>query len=185
MVKKAEKKGGGRLNRTQTVTLRLDPRLRYLTDLAARTQRRTTSGFIEWAIESALHLIVLKPGADSSTTLADEASSLWDIEEADRFVMLAIKYPHLLTHDEQVVWKLISENLAFWKEVYKNDPTRPNLHLGSIDLKVLRVHWEELKSISEGKGDPSSIPTTRKDVKVYDPDNIDMPVKPWKVLDQS
>jgi len=52
--------GGGKLNRSETVTIRLDPKLRYLTELAARQQRRTLSSFIEWAIDSALKDVVLR-----------------------------------------------------------------------------------------------------------------------------
>lgn len=43
-----------KLNRTETVTARLDPKLNYLCELASRAQRRTKSSFIEWAIQEAL-----------------------------------------------------------------------------------------------------------------------------------
>ena len=46
--------GGGKLARSETVTVRLAPKLRYLAELAARKQRRTLSSFIEWAIEETL-----------------------------------------------------------------------------------------------------------------------------------
>jgi hypothetical protein len=39
--------------------VRLDPKLRYLAELAARKQRRTVSSFIEWTIEEALKNIYL------------------------------------------------------------------------------------------------------------------------------
>ena len=37
------KAGGGKLSRSETVTVRLDPKLRYLAELAARIHRRTLS----------------------------------------------------------------------------------------------------------------------------------------------
>lgn len=43
-----------KLNRSETVTVRLDPRMNYLTELAGRAQRRTKSSFIEWAVQKAL-----------------------------------------------------------------------------------------------------------------------------------
>ena len=49
MARAQKDRGGSKLNRTETVTIRLDPKLRYLTELAARKQRRTVSSFIEWA----------------------------------------------------------------------------------------------------------------------------------------
>ena len=97
--------GGSKLQRTETVTLRLDPRLRYLTELAARRQRRTVSSFIEWAIEQALSLVML-PGDPSSEPIDLEYASivLWDPDEADRLAKLGLYYPDLLTYDEQVLW---------------------------------------------------------------------------------
>ncbi len=48
---KKRKGGGGKLSRSEVVTVRLDPKLRFAADLAARKQRRTLSSFIEWAVE--------------------------------------------------------------------------------------------------------------------------------------
>jgi len=108
MPKSESKKGGGsRLNRTEVVTLRLDPKLRYITDLAARSQRRTTSGFIEWAIEIALKEVgVFSKSSTDTASMADIKDDLWDVDKADRFLKLATGFPNLLNHYEQVVWKL-------------------------------------------------------------------------------
>jgi uncharacterized protein (DUF1778 family) len=157
MPKSEKKKGGGsKLNRTQTVTLRLDPKLRYLTDLAARSQRRTTSGFIEWAIEEALSKVVLLQLKDRTLTLKDKASALWDVDEPDRFAKLAIKYPNLLTHDEQVLWKLILEISLFWT-VFFEDSDDPVITDSSLDFKLLREHWDTLKAVAEGRSDISNL----------------------------
>jgi hypothetical protein len=45
---------GGKLGRSATVTVRLDPKTRYLAELMARKQRRTLSSFVEWAVEQTL-----------------------------------------------------------------------------------------------------------------------------------
>ena len=97
--------GGSKLQRSETVTLRLDPKLRYLADIGARAQRRTVSSFIEWAIENVLNKVILKGNAD----LQGFSYILWDPTEADRFAKLAIYFPEFLTYDEQVLWKLIFE----------------------------------------------------------------------------
>jgi hypothetical protein len=114
MTEKKRRGGGGKLARTEIVQVRLDPKLRYLAELAARKQRRTLSSFIEWAIEDTLNRIELYQGSgyngDQSRTVADEISSLWDIDEAERFVRLAIRYPELLTHQEQEIWKLLKDS---------------------------------------------------------------------------
>src|SRR5215831_5198048 len=89
--------GGSKLQRTETVTLRLDPKLRYLTELAARRQRRTVSSFIEWAIEHALSDVILGEDSHGLVNVALAAYLLWDPHEADRFAKLALYYPELLT----------------------------------------------------------------------------------------
>lgn len=108
------KGGGGKLARSETVTVRLDPKLRYLAELAARKQRRTLSSYIEWAIEDSLKAVVLRQGTgydgDADVSVADEVGRLWDVDQAERFVRLAISYPELMTHEEQEVWKLLQDS---------------------------------------------------------------------------
>jgi len=104
--------GGGKLTRSETVTVRLDPKLRYLADLAARKQRRTLSSYIEWAIEDSLNRMNLYSNSDMS--LAEESAELWDVDEADRFAKLALRHPDLLTHEEQVRKRLNLERTLRW-----------------------------------------------------------------------
>ena len=114
--KKPRKGAGGKLSRSETVTVRLDPRLLYLAELAARSHRRTLSSYIEWVIAGSLDCQMVRPtGAAPSIpeqSIANEAEYLWDVDEADRFAKLARRYPHLMSHDEQVRWKLISTTTA-------------------------------------------------------------------------
>src|SRR5687768_2422071 len=92
------KGGGGKLSRSETVTVRLDPKLRYLAELAARLHRRTLSSYIEWAIKASLDTESVRPtnlsGRDASDhTIGNEAEYLWDVDDADRFAKLAMRYP--------------------------------------------------------------------------------------------
>ena len=135
----AKKGGGGKLTRSETVTVRLDPKLRYLAELAARQHRRTLSSYIEWAIEESLNSIVLRRNEDCEWTLAEESSELWDVDEPDRFVKLAEKYPELLTHEEQLIWKVARERDVFWRDANK------------IEYGFLRVAWEPLKQYAFGE----------------------------------
>jgi len=169
--KKIKKKsGGGKLNRTQTVTLRLDPRLRYLTELAARTQRRTTSGFIEWAIERSLQEVILGSGSSESNegniTLADESFALWDVEEADRFVVLAVNYPHLLPYEEQILWKIIRENEYVWetKNFVISNEEKKKVGPRKLILERLRDNWEIFKSVANGTEDKKLLPKITKKI---------------------
>jgi hypothetical protein len=111
-------KRGGKLNRSETVTVRFDPRLNYLTELAARSQRRTKSSFIEWAVESALKSVTVPSSGDfagQDRSIDELAVWLWDVDEADRLVSLAFRAPILMTHEEQILWKLIREHGFLWR----------------------------------------------------------------------
>ncbi|BBL75745.1 hypothetical protein [Methylomagnum ishizawai] len=107
---------GGDFVRSKVVGVRLDPKLRYLAEIAARKQRRTISSFIEWAIEASLGGVVLQHGVGyngGDVTLEQEINRLWDVDPSERFARLAILYPELLTTEEQERWKLLTDSLLF------------------------------------------------------------------------
>src|SRR4029079_1516887 len=99
---KGKRGGGGKLSRSETVTVRLDPKLNYLCELAARAQRRTKSSFIEWAIDYALGFVEVPNPTPTGKTIALAANELWDVDESDRLAQLAFYAPVLMTHDEQL-----------------------------------------------------------------------------------
>ncbi|MEC4747460.1 hypothetical protein [Methylomicrobium sp. Wu6] len=145
--KETKKASGGKLSRSETVTVRLDPKLRYLAELAARKQRRTLSSFIEWAIEDSLNRVEIYHGSgyngDPSLTVHDEINTLWDVDEADRFCKLAMSYPELLTHEEQRLWKLIKElDMAIPGE--KDEQTWSLLLDGKPIYPAVRALWGSL-----------------------------------------
>ncbi len=134
----AKKGGGGKLTRSETVTVRLDPKLKYLAELAARKQRRTLSSYIEWVIEESLKDIYIKQeGVDAC--LGEWANELWDVDEADRFCLLALNFPDLMTHEEQVMWKIVQEEKNF-KDIG-----------GHIVVSFVRSGWEPLKKYAAGE----------------------------------
>jgi hypothetical protein len=146
--------GGAKLSRSETVTVRLDPKLRYLAALAARKHRRTLSSFIEWAIEENLKHVHLDD-KDGSPSLADQAGHLWDVDEPDRFAKLALHYPHMLTHDEQVMWKLVREIGFFWRHQsdgswYVDEET--------LNSERLRQYWATLNAVSRGDANRGDLP---------------------------
>lgn len=130
--------------RTETVTVRLDPKLHYLAGIAAReSAARTLSGFIEWALRRTMS------DAASMRTFGEPMQgwpapqpplwmeSLWDVEESDRFYNLATMAPGLLTIPEQRLWKLFTMhvthigrklNVEAFREFW-NDPSINTSHL--------------------------------------------------------
>lgn len=142
--KKPRKGGGSKLTRSETVTVRLDPRLRFACELAAAKDRRTLSSFMEWAVEMAIHQVNVVADFDGEhmvwQTAADVAKAVWDVDESDRFVKLAANYPELLSTREQVLWKLIREDESFWKGTARDHDGLPD-----FNFKLLRERWTELQ----------------------------------------
>lgn len=154
--------GGGKLSRSETVTVRLDPKLRYLADLASRRQRRSLSSFIEWAIADSLNRVELSASKDLS--VADEAGELWDVDDADRFAKLAFAHPDLLTHEEQVRWKLIRENGYLWKGSYAGHREKTwtwTVQESSLVYGRLREKWDAFCEAAE-TGEISGLPSWPK-----------------------
>jgi hypothetical protein len=174
----SRKGGGSKLFRTELVSVRIDPKLRFAVELAARKQRRTSSSFVEWAIEEAVKRLPLRISAIKRKVGVPEEASIpeelpigvcleylqqlslgkWDIkkktvhaivgevwhpEESRRFAQLATRYPELLTHDEEVLWDLISETPELW---------RSDKHGQRIIIYTqLKARWEQLKQAAIGE----------------------------------
>jgi hypothetical protein len=161
-------RGGGKLSRSETVTVRLDPKLRYLAELAARLHRRTLSSYIEWSIESSLSNNQLA-GDHNGPSIKDESEYLWDVDDADRFAKLALRYSPLLTHEEQVRWKLIRENGFLWKGAFRGGPGNEwawTIDEGSLIFSRLREHWAAFAEVAETGQGHDKLPTWKR----FDPE---------------
>jgi hypothetical protein len=160
------KGGGGKLARSETVTVRFDPKLRYLLELAARKQRRTVSSFIEWAVEESLKQVLIREDSHSNSgvsnlSIADVAAVLWDVDESDRLALLAFDYPDMLTHEEQTIWKMVKEHGLFWDgfhDEFGSEKWRWNVEKHYLRFQILREYWPALKSFASGETSESSIP---------------------------
>jgi hypothetical protein len=170
------KRGGSKLKRSETVTIRLDPKLRYLTELASRKQRRTVSSFIEWAIEKALTSIILREyeeyGHHMEESLGESAETLWDPDEPDRLAKLGLHYPELLTYDEQVLWKLIRECGALWRGTYDQQGFwKWDVEPSSLVFQKLREHWEDFERVAAGEVDRNTLPQAPRKVPKKAPES--------------
>jgi hypothetical protein len=173
----ATRKGGAKLSRSETVTVRLDPKLNYLCELAARAQRRTKSSFIEWAVAEVISTVALpevvsyefSSGDKKIVTIQAKSSDLWHVDEADRVIALALIAPALLSHDEQLIWRLVKENGYLWKGSYnlQGDWTW-ELDDFSLIRERLRVHWDIFKAVAAGEAESSLLPKWQKTNVVAD-----------------
>lgn len=162
---KNRKGGGGKMSRTETVTVRLDQKLRYLTELAARKHSRTLSSYIEWRLKASLDIEDVRPvntpaHVTAPETIGSEGEYLWDVDEADRFAKLALRYPHLLTYEEQVRWKLIRECGALWRGNYSGADKEFawTVDKSSLVFEQLRAHWTTFCAVADSGTGRDSLP---------------------------
>ena len=133
--------------RTEVFALRLDPRLKFLAEIAARKQRRSLANFVEWAIEEALKGVPLAEldNNGNGPTVANVATQLWALDEPDRLRNLATHYPELLSYDEQLVWRVICEHSTY------NSGTKRISRFADeklFDAALVRACWPEIKAFA-------------------------------------
>lgn len=81
----------GRTTKTESITTRVNPRMRHLMDVMGRSQRRSLTAVIEAAVESY--------ATDADTALAN---STWSTDEGERLLNLYQQAPQLCSFDEEV-----------------------------------------------------------------------------------
>lgn len=165
MAKKQSHRQGGTLGRSETVTVRLDPKLNYLCELAARAHRRTKSSLIEAALVSALNTVAVdsRPSDQPVLSIAQLAEALWDVDEVNRFQRLAYHAQHLMTYEEQKIWSTLLKSAHYWIGEWTQ---LDQLHLRydfeilpqNLRLDRVRQDWELIKNIAAGRADEKKLP---------------------------
>ncbi len=175
--KKQPKKGaGGKLNRSEIIQTRLNPKLRFIAEVMARQERRTLSSLIEGLIEEAAERhkipLVLTERAQTDRYLFGKrkyqnismkaaADLIWSAEEADRFAALALFLPDLLTAEEEELWQIIVHKPYFWEHFEINVETKagkvldkewwPVVDRHGLIREHLREYWPLMRGILDGK----------------------------------
>lgn len=153
--KNIKKEGGGsKLNRSEVISIRLDPKLSYLCEIAARSQRRTKSSFIEKAIERALRKEQITNN-ETSLTISSLDDLLWDVEEADRVCKLAVNFHNLLSYEEQRIWKHLRKISRYWlerpdKTILEDNKLYWPINKKYLNLSKVRADWNLIKDLTEG-----------------------------------
>ncbi|MCY1277529.1 hypothetical protein D9M68_345730 [compost metagenome] len=159
---------------TVSVSLRIDPRIKYGIDLAARIQKRTVTGVVEWAVERALadvqlpkSVIAEHDGSDAPTDLASNLDDrLWSSNEGVRLVLLAYRYPSLLSYEETRIWETIKLSPPLWRRLPRSaEGCSP---WENAKLSVIADKWPAIIDIVE----------SRKDVAAITHADLDLPLDP-------
>lgn len=157
------RKRGGGLSRSETVTIRLDPKLNYLSDLAARIQRRTKSSFVESVVADRVDRQPLTPRNSDGVTIGDKAEDLWHVRDYERLIRLAEHAPHLMTFDEQQIWAVICDCGLLWRGRWRDRWDGTQEWSWTTDARDIRRdevanHWNTLVKIADGTLGPSQMP---------------------------
>ena len=148
---KTTKKVGSRLRRTEAITVRLDAKLRFIVELAARSERRTVSSYVENVIESAVSspAIAHPTRPDQKVSWIGAMEFVWDPLESDRIVRLAVMYPYLLNIDEELIWKLLITTPEFWTTPdLIAEGVVSELYIADIKWPLVRELWELIKQVA-------------------------------------
>lgn len=104
-----------RPTRSETLGLRLDPRLKFAVELLSRDQRRSISGTVEWCVEQALQSeraeIVGVP-----TTFAELTQRIWDVDPVRQLVNLCGLAPRLATFEELQKYRILELTDELWHD---------------------------------------------------------------------
>lgn len=128
--------------KSETFSVRLEPKTRYLAELAARSQGRSLANFIQMAVERALENTEVQTYARPNQAIPVLSSEfvelVWDVDEPERLVKLALAYPELMTFDEQVIYKRLLRD-------YLMDDARAPYTEHHFDWPRISTDWKQLK----------------------------------------
>ena len=151
------------------ISVRVDPETRYLIELAAQSQHRSMSGFIESLIHDALDKIEIgeQPlrniqgefdGSSAPIKLRHAARDLWHPNEIERFLRLAWYYPDLLTYKQSSLWRVIEECDACWNgKATQEDGEWRFDRTGPIPATI-KTYWDRLQAVAAGEADADTLP---------------------------
>jgi hypothetical protein len=132
------------------VSIRLNPRLKFGADLAARAQHNSLSGFAEWAIAKALREVTTPDKAGNDCSIEDVTNRTYSIYRADRLLLLA-DYPSLLTYEEEAML-----STAFRCEGLKGKQ-------GKLKASLLEESWDLIEAVAAGKRSFDDLPETLRE----------------------
>lgn len=92
--------------KTDALTLRLNPKIKYLIELCSRNDRTTITGVIENAVHMLASQRKVEVG-EHEMSLLTAVDFCWSPDECERVVNLIFKLPSLLTHEESCIRSVI------------------------------------------------------------------------------
>lgn len=150
--------------KTDALTLRLDPRVKFLIEMSSRVGHQSITGVIESAVKvHAHHRKITLSGEES--TLSYAADVLWSPEEHERIVNMMFFAPSLLSHEELCIKSVIQDSYDIFYNLHYVEPENyryragyfrdrkgsfiqdeeGDLYFVTPRLKLIKLVWEYIK----------------------------------------
>ncbi len=101
--------------RSETLGLRLDPRLKFALELLSREQRRSISGTVEWCVERALRSEHTEAIDSGEWTFEEMTYRIWDVDPLRQMVNLCAIAPKLATFEELQKYRILTLTSDLWR----------------------------------------------------------------------
>lgn len=110
--KTAQRKAPDR--KSEVLSLRIDPRLKYGLDLLARQQRRSVTGVVEWVIGETFRKEPINDADGRERAFSEAVEVLWSENELERLLKLWFFYPSLLSYEESRMVNVLLRSWDLW-----------------------------------------------------------------------
>jgi hypothetical protein len=132
--------------RTDSLTIRMSPRTKYIAQLAAVQNGMTLSTLIDESLQKAIGQTRITH-AGEVTTLSKIADRLWAEHEADRLVLLADNFAFLLSPQQEDLWETIQGTQKYWRVPLSEGES--NVSQSTFNFEALRQDWSALNTAKE------------------------------------
>lgn len=128
--------------RTNVVTLRVTPQMRFGLELLAQERGETLTEVVTWAVTELfgteqIGLLRFATGESMATRVLDR---VWSPHEHERVVRLGMYFPEFMNNRQQYLWSRVRESRKFWKQ--GGVPAHPVPD--DVDWPVLAQDWPTL-----------------------------------------
>ncbi len=152
-------KRGSKLNKTETVQVRFDPKLKWACELLAAKERRTLSSLVEWVMEKAVREMIITSDEGKPITAWQVLEKSWDEETISRLTRLAITYPDLLTNTERRISDVLA--LLVWFE----ESCMPKGNVVFFQPIAKKI-WPSILACAEGEMDQEELYTIYREARM-------------------
>jgi hypothetical protein len=128
--------------KTDALSIRIDPRMKYGLELLARHQRRAVTGVVEWTLSEAFKSETIAAPQGVTINFDQIVRLTWSENEIERVLALYFNFPTLLSYEESRVVNTLLRTYDLWRDL---DSSK----LSNFKAHEVLPHWEKLRPVVE------------------------------------